>query len=183
MKHFKELRISGCIEIQPEKKSDNRGSFVKTFKKTDFELLGLEKIFEEQYYSKSKRGVIRGMHFQEPPFDHAKLVYCVEGEVFDVVLDLRIGSPTYGHAESVIISSERANSIYIPKGVAHGFCCLSENCTLIYNVTSEYVPEKDSGILWSSANIAWPIKNNIISERDMSFKPFAEYDSPFVFNQ
>src|SRR6266404_3404206 len=127
----RETRISGCFELQPKRFVDVRGIFVKTFQKRAFEEQGLGENFEEDYYSVSERGVLRGLHFQLPPFDHNKLVYCLAGEVFDVVLDLRVGSPTFGGFETLLLSADVANMIYVPKGVAHGFCAMSSSATLM----------------------------------------------------
>ena len=114
--------IPGCYEVQPKVFKDKRGAFVKTFHAGDFHSYGLCADWTEQYYSRSKRGVLRGLHFQLPPHDHAKLVYCVAGSVLDVAFDLRIGSPTYGKAVMLELSAKKGNMIYLPKGLAHGFC-------------------------------------------------------------
>ncbi len=176
---IKELRIHGAYEIHPKVFSDSRGQFVKVFHRDAFNNLGLDVRFEEDYYSQSRRGVIRGLHFQKPPADHSKMVYCLSGKVFDVILDLRRSSPTYGHSIAINLSSDIRNIIYIPRGVAHGFCVLSDNATLIYKVSKVYDPKRDSGILWSSIGINWPESNPILSERDASFAPLSEFKSPF----
>lgn len=113
--------ISGCYEIIPSVMVDSRGSFTKVFEFEAFFNLGLETSFTEEYYTTSYRNVIRGMHFQVPPNDHVKIVYCVYGDVFDVVLDLRNGSKTYGKVNTFNLSAKRGNYLYLPKGVAHGF--------------------------------------------------------------
>jgi dTDP-4-dehydrorhamnose 3,5-epimerase len=175
--------MPGCYEIQPRVFNDARGRFVKVFHQDLFAERGLETRFSEEYYSVSHRGVIRGLHFQAPPADHVKLVYCVYGEVFDVVLDLRMGSPTYGKTASFQLSADKGNYIYIPKGLAHGFCATSDVSTLIYKVSTVYAPQCDSGVLWSSIDIEWPTASPIISERDNDFKPFSEFESPFTYEQ
>ena len=114
-------KIPGCYEIQPAVFKDERGHFVKVFHEDTFKRHHLETDFTEEYYSVSLKNVLRGLHFQLPPKDHTKMVYCVEGEVIDVVVDLRIGSPTYGEFELFQLSAEKANIIYIPPGLAHGF--------------------------------------------------------------
>lgn len=176
-------KINGCVELTPNIFLDERGSFVKVFHNEAFKALGLEAEFAEEYYSKSLMGVTRGLHFQVPPEDHTKLVYCVEGSVFDVVLDLRLGSPSYGQCETFNLTASDANMIYIPKGMAHGFCSLSESSTLIYKTSTVYNPECDSGILWSSVQVDWPTKHPIISERDVAFPSFNHFVSPFRFEQ
>lgn len=174
-----ETPIKGYFEIIPKVMSDLRGDFVKTIHKDEFTKLGFETNFVEQYYSTSVCGVIRGMHFQIPPAEHAKLIYSVSGAVLDVVVDLRKKSPTYLKAHSIHLSSEAPKLLYVAKGLAHGFCCLTEKATMIYNVTSAYAPEFDKGVLWSSIPIEWPMKKPIISSRDNSFPMLSDYQSPF----
>jgi dTDP-4-dehydrorhamnose 3,5-epimerase len=181
MFQFKSSSIIGCYEIQPMIFNDDRGRFVKVFHREMFAKLGLCIDFVEEYYSHSRRDVIRGLHFQLPPVDHVKMVYCICGKVFDVVLDLRIGSPTYGKTAIFSLSAEQANYLYIPEGIAHGFCVISDFATMVYKVSSTYSPEHDAGVLWNSVEINWPTKSPILSERDMSFIPFSEFKSTFVY--
>jgi dTDP-4-dehydrorhamnose 3,5-epimerase len=115
--------------------------------------------------------------------DGVKVVYCVEGEILDVVVDLRVGSPTYGQFDLFELSSVKANVVYIPKGVAHGFCVLGERATLIYKVGSLYSPLHDTGVLWNSVDIPWPIKNVVLSTRDLTFPSFEEFASPFKYEE
>ena len=175
--------IPGCLEVSPRIISDERGRFVKVFHAEAFAIHGLQTIYSEEYYSKSVQGVIRGLHFQKPPMDHAKLVYCVEGRVQDVALDLRRGSPSYGRYELFELSAERANMVYLPQGIAHGFCVLSDAATLIYKVSTVYSVEHDAGVLWSSANIPWSVADPILSARDQAHPPLADYVSPFVYKE
>lgn len=119
------------------------------------------------------------MHFQRSPADHVKLVCCIEGAVKDVVVDLRKNSATFGKHCVFSLSAEKANMLYIPKGVAHGFLTLSERAIMLYNVTSVYSPENDKGILWSSCGIDWQCDAPIISARDQTHPTLAEFDSPF----
>lgn len=175
------LEIPGCYEIIPERKIDNRGFFSKIYNKQTFKDRNLEFNFLEDYYSLSKKGVVRGLHFQEPPMDLSKLVTCLVGSVYDVAFDLRIGSPTYGNYLSITLDSEFSNMIYLCPGVAHGFQSLSDSAIVLYKTTQVYSPLHDSGILWSSAGVRWPIENPIISDRDKSFISFKEYKSPFRY--
>lgn len=172
-------KILGCYEIQPIIINDNRGKFIKTFHKEVFASSHLETHFSEEYYSTSKHGVLRGLHFQIPPYDHTKMVYCVLGRILDVVVDLRGGSPTFGHFEMFELSAEQANIVYISKGLSHGFYVDSELAIVMYKVTTVYVPTHDSGILWNSVGIPWPNMNPIVSERDKSFVSFSEFKTPF----
>ena len=121
------------------------------------------------------------MHFQKPPSDHVKVVYCVQGEVYDVVVDLRRGSPTYLQSAAMILSAQLGNIIYIPRGVAHGFCATTELATLVYKVSSVYDPLADSGVLWNSVGIDWPISNPILSHRDATFQALDQFKSPFIY--
>ena len=162
---FTETDISGVFEVTLFHAKDERGSFTKTFHKSSFEANNLESNFEESFFSINKKGVIRGMHFQQPPHDHAKLVYASAGKILDVILDLRESSPTYGKYVEIEISDENHKAVYMPKGVAHGFCCLSE-ATMIYLTSTEYSASSESGILWNSFNMDWPVESPVLSSRD-----------------
>lgn len=179
--YVRPTEIPGCCEVLPKIFRDERGLFVKTFHHDFFVEKGLEARFVEEYYSTSQRGVLRGLHFQLPPQDHIKLVYCVCGEVMDVVVDLRVGSPSYGKCQTIFLSAQAANMLYIPAGLAHGFYVTSESATMMYKVTTVYSPEHDAGILWNSVDVAWPDAHPIISERDRGFIPFSEFESPFRY--
>jgi len=161
---------------------DARGTFVKTFHEATFAELGLRTRFTEQFYTTSMRGVLRGLHFQSPPYDHAKLVYCTAGRVLDVGVDLRRGSPTYGQHLKVELSAETGNMVYLPPGIAHGFLTIADSATLVYNVTSMYEPIADTGIRWDSAGIEWPVDTPQVSERDSRLPTLGAFDSPFDFN-
>ncbi|WP_160079164.1 dTDP-4-dehydrorhamnose 3,5-epimerase [Pseudomonas sp. 8AS] len=173
--------IQGCYEIQPRVFNDERGRFVKIFHSDEFERNNFATNFVEEYYSVSNRGVLRGLHFQVPPKEHKKVVYCVQGEVFDVVLDLRQGSPTYGMAEAFTLGADKGNYVYIAEGLAHGFCAVSDTAVLVYKVTSTYSPQHDSGVLWSSVDVDWPVKNPLVSTRDTLFPGLSEFVSPFIY--
>lgn len=177
-----ETPIPGCFELRPVPFDDDRGRFVKSFTTFAFREMGLRFDWAEQYHSVSLYGVLRGLHFQLPPHQHAKLVYCPVGEVFDVVLDLRVGSPAYGTWFSVQLSSSAANAIYIPSGVAHGFQVISEQALLVYNVTSGYSPAHDSGIRWDTAGVTWGASSLKVSVRDQKLPSLVGFRSPFVFD-
>jgi len=183
MFEIKKSKIEGCIELFPKVFEDSRGRLVKVFHKTIFKSFGLESEFSEEYYSRSFKNVIRGLHFQIPPKDHEKVVYCIDGSVFDVVVDIRKGSPTYGKYDTFELNSRSANIVYIPKGLAHGFCSMSDSSTLVYKTSSTYDSECDAGILWNSMGINWPTSDPIISDRDKNFCEFNSYESPFFFNK
>lgn len=174
-------KLAGCFELQSKPFDDVRGRFVKVFHEQIFAEKGLKTHFAEEYYSISHKNVIRGMHFQLPPMDHVKMVYCVQGEVLDAVLDLRVGSPTYGEHALFELSAAKANSIYIPKGMAHGFCAMSELAIMVYKVGTIYSPNHDAGVLWSSAGITWPTKQPVISVRDQGLPTLDKFSSPFRY--
>ena len=173
--------IPGCYELRPRQLTDVRGMLVKTFNRDWFAALGLCTDWAEQYYSVSAPFVLRGLHFQRPPYDHAKLIYCISGCVQDVALDLRTGSPTYGQHFSLELSAETANMIYLPPGLAHGICCLDQPATLIFNNSTVYQPEADAGIRWDSAHIDWSCKAPQLSDRDRAFPALAGFISPFSY--
>lgn len=175
--------IPGCVELRPQVREDRRGRFVKVFHQHVFELLGLCTDYAEEYYSVSRRGVIRGLHFQAPPMDHDKLIYCASGTIQDAVLDIRTGSPTYGRYALFHLSAEEGTMVYVPRGLAHGFCTLSESAIVVYKVSSVYSPEHDGGLLWNSAGIPWEIQEPLLSERDQAHPPFQSFKSPFFYKE
>lgn len=175
--------IDGCFQLIPNILSDARGNFVKVFHQDLFREHGLATDYAEEFYSLSRRGVVRGLHFQSPPREHAKLVYCPQGKVFDAALDLRVGSPSYGQHVTLELSAENGHLLYLPPGLAHGFYALSEEALMVYKVTTTYAPQCDCGVLWNSAGIAWPAPAPLLSARDQLFQPLAEFDSPFTYRR
>lgn len=177
-----DTEINGCFKITSFSSRDQRGTFVKHYQKEIFSDLKINLDITESYYSVSHRHVLRGLHFQRPPFEHHKLVSCIKGHVVDVTLDLRIGSPSFGYCAQVTLDDNDYSSIYVPAGVAHGFYVTSETAILLYNVTSSYHPESDSGIAWNSISMRWPVESEpIVSERDARFVGFQDFRSPFYF--
>jgi dTDP-4-dehydrorhamnose 3,5-epimerase len=166
--------------IRPLLFKDERGEFIKSYQQSAFKQLGnLTTNWSEEYFSISKIGVLRGMHFQIPPHDHEKLVTCIHGKVLDVVVDLRKKSSTYNQVASFELSEENKMMLFIPRGCAHGFLSLQDNTTMFYKVSSEYSADHDKGILWSSINFKWPIKELIISERDRKHPKLKDFQTPF----
>ncbi len=165
---FKETSIKGVYKIDVKKYGDNRGYFMETYKESVFKCAGLDYKFIQDNQSRSKRGVLRGLHFQKT-FSQAKLVRCIEGEVFDVAVDLRANSKTYGKWVGVVLSAEKGNQFMIPRGFAHGFVVLSETATFAYKCDELYHPEDEGGIMWNDPEIGvvWPYKGEILlSEKD-----------------
>ena len=173
--------IPGCYQIFPDIKKDARGTFVKTVHKEIFLEHGLVIEFAEEYYSISHKGVLRGMHFQTPPHDHFKLVYCLAGKVFDAIIDLRAGSPTYNQSATFELSAETGNLLYIAPGIAHGFYALTDNSIMQYKVTTVYAPQHDGGIKWDTTDVNWPDDVPIISPRDDAFPSLNDFETPFKF--
>lgn len=176
---FTESKLKGCYVLQFPIAHDNRGQFVKTIQRSVFEEQGLEADFRECFYTTSHTNVLRGMHFQVPPSDHAKLLYCTEGSIYDVTLDLRRNSPTYGQHEVYELSSKASNAVYLPRGIAHGFFVREGPAVMVYHVTTEHDAAHDAGIRWDSFDAAWPTVSPIISPRDAGFVSFSDFESPF----
>ena len=171
--------LEGCYQVSPFFAQDERGTFVKTFHAEKFSALGLPIDWREEYYSSSRKGVIRGMHFQTPPHEHEKIVYCMQGQVLDVVMDMRKASPTYGKHFSVKLDAARGHGLMITKGMAHGFLALTEDVLMAYKVTTVYAPENDAGIRWDSFGFDWGVDQPIVSSRDYAHPKFSEFNSPF----
>ena len=182
---FSKTTIPGVVIVEPSVFSDNRGYFLESFNKKNFED-NIGKInFVQDNESKSSRGVLRGLHFQTPPFAQAKLVRCIKGSVLDVAVDIRKGSPTYGKHVSIELSEFNKKQLYIPRGFAHGYSVLSESAIFAYKVDNIYAPECDAGILWKDQvlNIQWGVNNDdvLISEKDSKLPSFSDFESPFTF--
>jgi dTDP-4-dehydrorhamnose 3,5-epimerase len=170
----RQLTISGhclALEITPDKFSDERGFFSETYNKAELQKIGVDLDFVQDNHSLSAEiGTLRGLHFQTPPFAQAKLVRVVRGAIFDVAVDIRAGSPTFGKHISLVISADAWNQILVPEGFAHGFCSLERDTEVVYKVNAPYSKEHDKGILWSdpALGIEWPLPDGcaIVSEKD-----------------
>jgi dTDP-4-dehydrorhamnose 3,5-epimerase len=173
---FLPLDIPDVILIEPQVFADERGFFTETYKFSEFSAHGIQDRFLQDNYSRSSRGVLRGLHYQRPPKAQSKLVRVVQGEVFDVAVDIRMGSPTFGKWVGMILSSENQKMLYLPRGFAHGFCVLSETADLTYKVDREYSPEHEAGIAWDDPEIAicWPMTHPILSRRDRTYPGLKE---------
>jgi dTDP-4-dehydrorhamnose 3,5-epimerase len=171
--------ISDVYVIKPNVLSDPRGSFIKLFHEETFKIKGLQYSYKESYYSLSAKDVIRGMHLQIPPYEYAKLVYVTNGEILDVILDLRKTSKTFKKFISIDLSDENRFAVYVPEGCAHGFGVLSDNATVVYMQTSVYSPVHDTGIRWDSFGMDWGIDNPIVSLRDKNLILLEDFITPF----
>ena len=180
---FKRLAIPEVILIEHRMFTDERGFFLETYKYSDFAKRGIREYFVQDSHSRSARDVLRGLHYQKNPKGQGKLVRCLTGEVFDVAVDIRRGSPTYGQWVSVELSEINNNMIYIPSGFAHGFVVLSKTADMVYKTTEEYSPENDRGIIWNDPDIKvlWPVKNPILSEKDLRHPPLRIADNNFDY--
>ncbi len=181
---FKRLDIPELILIEPVVFNDDRGFFMETYKQSEFASHGININFVQDNHSFSKKGVIRGLHYQNPPKAQGKLVRAVVGEIFDVAVDIRKGSPTYKKWIGVVLSSDNKRMLYIPVGFAHGFCVLSEVAEVLYKITDEYDPKYEAGILWNDPdiNIRWPIENPLISPKDTSLPILEHAKNEFIYN-
>lgn len=174
---FKPQKIKDVILVEPKVFGDARGFFMETYKKSDFFANGIDVEFNQDNHSKSTKGVLRGLHFQKAPHAQAKLVRCSKGRIYDVVVDIRKGSPTFGKYVKVELSEENKRMLFIPAGFAHGFVALSDEVELLYKASGEYCPEADCGIIWndSDINVDWNIDfEPILSEKDKAQKTLVQ---------
>ena len=173
---FKRLEIIDVILIKPKVFGDERGFFMETYKKGDFEEVGIKGEFIQDNHSRSKYGVLRGLHFQKEPYAQAKIIRCVRGVIYDVVVDLRSGSQTFGKYVGVNLSEDNKYQLYIPRGYAHGFLVLSENAEVVYKVDNVYAPDYEGGLVWNDpyVDIQWPNDNPILSEKDKRWPTLKE---------
>ena len=182
---FIDTKISDLIIIEPTVFADARGYFLESYNQKRFEEVVGKTSFVQDNESKSSKGVLRGLHFQKPPFEQAKLVRCTQGEVLDVALDIRKNSKTYGKHVSVLLSGENKLQLFVPRGFAHGFVVLSDSATFAYKVDNIYAPEYDSGIKFNDKdlNINWSLAENEVklSLKDNNLSFFKDLDSPFKF--
>ena len=180
---FKRLEIPDVLLIEPLIFKDARGMFAEIYKFSDFSQYGITNQITQINYSKSNKHVLRGLHYQKKPLSEGKLIRVISGEVFDVAVDIRKGSPYYGKWVSEILSSENMKMLYIPDGFAHGFCVLSYIAEITYNCTNTYSPENEGGIIWNDPelNIKWPVSNPVLSEKDSRHPLFKYADNNFEF--
>ncbi len=165
---FKSLKIPDVILVEPKVYSDQRGFFIESFKESDYFKNGIKDKFVQDNFSHSSKCVLRGLHYQTEPKSQAKLVIVLKGKIFDVAVDIRKKSPTFGKWVGEILSEDNHKLLYIPKGFAHGFCILSNDASISYKVSNEYSLENERGIIWNDPeiNISWPITNPVLSTKD-----------------
>ncbi|VAX37357.1 dTDP-4-dehydrorhamnose 3,5-epimerase [hydrothermal vent metagenome] len=182
---FKKCPIPEIILVEPQVFGDERGFFAETYKYSEFVEVGITKPFVQSNHSKSQKGVLRGLHFQLNPKAQGKFIKVIAGEIFDVAVDIRQGSPTYGQWVGKTLSSENKHMLYIPSGFAHGFCVLSEKTEVLYSCTEEYAPQYERSIIWNDPdiNIKWPIENPLVSEKDGNAPSLKEVENNFIYEK
>lgn len=180
---FEPLVIPDVVHVTPKTFADDRGVFVELFKASEFAAYGLHDLFVQVNHSASKKNVLRGLHYQKNPKAQGKLVSVTRGEIFDVAVDIRRGSPTFGTWVSATLSAEKKNMLLIPTGFAHGFCVTSEEAEVIYYCTSEYAPDHEAGIIWNdpTINISWPVAQPLLSKKDAAFPLLTGADNNFEY--
>ena len=181
---FTKTGIEGLVVVESKVFGDNRGYFMETYNYNDFKAAGLDMVFVQDNQSKSKKGVLRGLHFQKKN-PQGKLVRVVSGEVYDVAVDLRRGSDTYGKWYGVLLSAENKKQFYVPEGFAHGFVVMSETAEFVYKCTRFYDPSDEGGLMWNDPEIGidWPVSENaelLLSEKDQHHQPLKDFESPFT---
>jgi len=180
---FHRLAIPEVILVEAQRFRDSRGFFMETYRASQFAENGIGVRFVQDNYSHSVEGVLRGLHYQKNPKAQGKLVMVITGKVFDVAVDIRRGSPTYGRWVGEILSDENGRMLYIPPGFAHGFCVLSHKADLTYKVTEEFAPDLDRGILWNDPDIGieWPVQEPALSLKDLRLPRLRDADVNFEY--
>ena len=180
---FEDTALQDVKIVTPRVFPDGRGSFLESYKRTDFVKAGIDEDFVQDNHSKSAGGVIRGLHYQKAPHAQAKLLRCVIGSIYDVVVDMRKGSPTFGKWVGVELSADNHKMIFVPEGFAHGFAALSEHVEILYKVSKEYCKAAEGGVIWNDPNlgIEWRMKEPTLSEKDAILPSFEQADNNFVY--
>ena len=179
------MQPKSMILIETERYSDHRGFFAETYSCRKYSELGIDDDFVQDNHSLSKMvGTLRGLHFQEPPHAQAKLVRCGRGAIFDVAVDIRRGSPTYGQWEGYELTADNGHQLYVPVGFAHGFVTLEPDSEIVYKCTDYYAPETEGAVHWNSCEIEWPLLcDPILSDKDAIAPALAEFQSPFIYGE
>jgi dTDP-4-dehydrorhamnose 3,5-epimerase len=182
---FIRLGVQDVISIEPCVFEDERGFFAEIYKLSEFEKMDINYRFVQDNHSMSKRGVLRGLHYQINPKPQGKLIRVIKGKIFDVSVDIRKGSPYYGKWVGVILSGENRHMLWVPPGFAHGFVALEDNTEVLYKTTQEYAPELDRGIIWNDSDIGidWPVKEPLISPKDERLPSFKDAENNFMYRE
>lgn len=181
--HVTELSLPGLLHIEPVFFGDSRGYFLQTWQAREYRDAGLPGSFVQDNLSLSQKGALRGLHYQKPN-TQGKLVFVLKGEVWDVAVDLRVGSPTFGRWEAITLKGHTHNQLFVPPGFAHGFCVLSEEALFTYKCTDFYAPHNEHGIIWSDPDldIPWPVKDPILSPKDGKYPRLREIPQDLLFH-
>lgn len=181
---FEQTTLPGATLITPAVFGDSRGFFLESYSRREFAKHGIDTEFVQDNHSRSVRGVLRGLHFQTPPHAQAKLVRCVRGEIWDVIVDIRIGSPTYGAWEGFTLSEENKRMLFVPRGFAHGFITVSDIAEVVYKADNYYAPLSEGGVAWNDPvlNVRWPLTQPSLSSKDTLLGPLCDLRSPFTYN-
>jgi dTDP-4-dehydrorhamnose 3,5-epimerase len=173
---FAKTSIDGLLLVTPRVFGDGRGFFMETYAKPAFEAAGIRGELVQQNHSRSSRDVLRGLHFQREPYAQAKLVRCTRGEIFDVAVDLRKGSSTFGRWESAALSESNRNMLYVPRGFAHGFLAMSDVVEVEYSVDNAYAPDHEGGVIWNDPQLAikWPTERPNLSDKDRAWPALSQ---------
>lgn len=175
---FVEKKFKGCYEITLNPNMDERGFFMRTYDHLIFLGKDLDRGWVQESHSRSDcRGTIRGMHFQFPPYSETKLIRCIRGEVLDVFIDLRLNSETFGQWDSAVLSEKKRNMVFLCRGIAHGFCTLTDDCEMLYKIDNYYNAGSMGGINCMDPDLAipWPVENPLLSERDKQLMPLKDF--------
>lgn len=186
MLDVEQTKLSGVKILTPKRFTDDRGFFSETYNEKRFHDAGIKEVFVQDNHSLSaSKGTVRGLHYQAPPFAQAKLVRAVSGIVIDIAVDIRKGSPTFGHHVAVELSAENGKQLYIPEGFLHGFATLTEDAEIVYKVNNFYSKDHDGAVLWNSEglDIDWHLEaaDAVLSEKDTKADAWKNFDSPFEF--
>jgi dTDP-4-dehydrorhamnose 3,5-epimerase len=177
--------LPGVLIITPRVFVDARGFFFESYNAEQFKARGIDTVFVQDNHSQSTRGTLRGLHFQLPPMAQDKLVRCTRGAIWDAAVDIRAGSPTFGHWIGAELSAANFRQLYVPSGYAHGFCVLSDEAEVLYKASAFYSPAHERGIAWDdpAIGIAWPIAEPLLSDRDRRAESLAGYlaGTPFAY--
>jgi len=177
--------LTDLVLLTPKRHLDHRGFFGETYSRSRYAELGIDVEFVQDNHSLSHAvGTLRGLHFQSPPFAQGKLVRCGRGAIFDVAVDIRCGSPTYGRWEGYALTSENGHQLYVPVGFAHGFVTLAPNSEIIYKCSDYYAPKAEGAVRWDSCGVDWPVSVDLtISDKDAIAPALADFVSPFIHGE
>lgn len=181
---FEKTALADAVLVKPRIFGDHRGFFIESYREDLFRENGITDAFVQDNHSRSSSsGVLRGLHFQTPPHAQAKLVRVARGSIYDVIVDIRVGSPTFGCWQGFTLTDENLHVLYVPVGFAHGFCTLSDITDVVYKAADYYSPDHDGGIVWKDPELGidWPVDEPVLSAKDSALPPLGQVESPFTY--